>query len=366
MSTLRRLVLALGLQALGGPRGLAGRRGRRAERRHRGARPGRPCCCSSASSSSCRSGSCSCPASRRRWPTRSRRGGRFLFRVGGVAAIASLAIPRGELSAAVAAIYVVPGAARRRGIGRCGRGEPAVTSDLAASAAGIFLAIGALLFVLHRQDVAFAGLPELAVQLGAVHLHFVGFGLLLMAGALARRSAHGSAAARAACSWPARCHADRCARPHPALARRSAPVLAACWRWRGHASPCSRDPRVPAAARRLLLRVDRLRRCSSAPSAASARGAATALRRGRHRSAFGAMASRSAGCALGMRSPRSAPIASSARHARHAEAASDDSALSRGPQAHAAALSAGSGRGTASCAPAAATRRSAAAGPPRR
>ncbi len=32
------------------------------------------------------------------------------------------------------------------------------------------------------------GLPELAIQVSAVHFHFVGFGLVLMAGALARRS----------------------------------------------------------------------------------------------------------------------------------------------------------------------------------
>jgi hypothetical protein len=114
-------------------------------------------------------------------------GGRALFRVGAVAALASLALPRGELAAAVAALYLLPallvGASAvldTRGIGS--------TSDLAGVVARLMLAIGAILFVLHRQDVAFAGLPELAVQVGAAHLHFVGFGLLLMAGALARRS----------------------------------------------------------------------------------------------------------------------------------------------------------------------------------
>jgi hypothetical protein len=115
------------------------------------------------------------------------RGGRSLLRIGGVAAIVSLAVPRGELAAAVAAIYVVPAllvaaasVLRVRAIRN--------PSDLAAVAAGISLLIGALLFVLHRQDVAFSGFPELTVQLAAVHLHFIGFGLMLMAARLARRS----------------------------------------------------------------------------------------------------------------------------------------------------------------------------------
>jgi len=124
------------------------------------------------------------------------RGGRFLFRIGAVAAIASVAIPRGELSAAFAAVYLLP--ALVVGAASILR-APAIRrpSDLAAVAAGIFLAIGSLFFVLHRQDVAIEGFPELTVQLTAVHLHFVGFGLLLVAGELARRSARmGRAAVR--------------------------------------------------------------------------------------------------------------------------------------------------------------------------
>lgn len=116
------------------------------------------------------------------------RGARFLFRIGGLAAIVAVLVPRGELSAAVAAGYLLP--ALLLGAASVLR-APAIRrpSDLAAVAAGIFLAIGAFFFVLHRQDVAIEGFPELAVQLTAVHLHFVGFGLLLVAGSLARRSA---------------------------------------------------------------------------------------------------------------------------------------------------------------------------------
>ena len=114
-------------------------------------------------------------------------GGRAMFRIGGVAAVASLALPRGELAAAVAALYLLPalivGAAAL-----LDAGSVRSTPDRAGIAARVLLAVGALLFVLHRQDVAFAGLPELSVQVAAAHLHFVGFGLVVMAGALARRS----------------------------------------------------------------------------------------------------------------------------------------------------------------------------------
>lgn len=114
-------------------------------------------------------------------------GGRALFRVGAVAALASLALPRGELAAAVAALYLLPallvGVSAVLDARRIGS-----ASELAGVVARLMLAAGAVLFVLHRQDVAFAGLPELAVQVGATHLHFVGFGLLLMAGTLARRA----------------------------------------------------------------------------------------------------------------------------------------------------------------------------------
>lgn len=128
------------------------------------------------------------PASGHRMADAFSRGARFLFRIGGVAAVVSLAIPRGELSAAVAAVYLLP--ALLVGAASVLR-APAIRrpSDLADVAAGIFLVIGALFFVLHRQDVAIEGFPELAVQLTAVHLHFIGFGLLLVAGSLARRSA---------------------------------------------------------------------------------------------------------------------------------------------------------------------------------
>lgn len=115
------------------------------------------------------------------------RGGRSLLRIGGVAAIVSLAIPRGEVSAAVAAIYILP--AMLVAAASCLRMRAIRSpSDIAAVGAGISLLIGALFFVLHRQDVAFAGLPELAIQVSSVHFHFVGFGLVVMAGALARRS----------------------------------------------------------------------------------------------------------------------------------------------------------------------------------
>jgi hypothetical protein len=112
--------------------------------------------------------------------------GRFGFRLGAVAVIASLAIPRGELAAAVAAVYLVPALlVAASSVLRAPAARNA--SDIAGVAAALFLAVGAFLFVLHRGDVALSGFPELAVQLAAVHFHFIGFGLVLMAGALARR-----------------------------------------------------------------------------------------------------------------------------------------------------------------------------------
>jgi hypothetical protein len=122
------------------------------------------------------------------------RGARFLFRLGALAALASLGIPRGELSAAVAAIYLLPallvGAASLLrvvpGLRDRSLRQPA---HLAEIAAGGFLAAGAVAFVLHRQDAAFSGFPEFAIHLTAVHFHVVGFGLMLMAGELARRRA---------------------------------------------------------------------------------------------------------------------------------------------------------------------------------
>lgn len=120
------------------------------------------------------------------------RGGRFGFRLGGVAALASLAFPPGELSAAFAALYLLPavlvGAASVLGVASCLRdGSIWRPVELGRAAAGAFLFIGALIFVLHRQGITFGGFGDLVMQLTAVHLHFVGFGLMLMAAELVRR-----------------------------------------------------------------------------------------------------------------------------------------------------------------------------------
>lgn len=179
------------------------------------------------------------------------RGGRFLFRAGSLAAVASLAIPRGELSAAVAAIYLAPsllvGASALLDM-RTLRS----TAGLGGAGARIMLAVGALLFVLHRQDVAFAGLPELSLQIAAVHLHVVGFGLLVMAAALARR---GSRLGRAAC-WmliAGALPASIGALVHPALAVVGAVLVLAALLAQGAGTfPLLADAGVRPAARRLL------------------------------------------------------------------------------------------------------------------
>lgn len=120
------------------------------------------------------------------------RGGRFLFRLGGLAALASLAFRPGELSAAFAALYLLPavlvGAASVLRVASGLRdGSIWRSVELAQAAAGAFLFIGALFFVLHRQGFTFGGFHELVMQLTAVHFHFVGFGLMLMAAELVRR-----------------------------------------------------------------------------------------------------------------------------------------------------------------------------------
>lgn len=117
------------------------------------------------------------------------RGGWFGVRVGSLAALAALALPRGELSAAVAALYLLPVlaiglAAVLRFVADARRGM----RDVADVAAAGFLVVGAFFFVIHRQGVAFGGMPEHILQLTAVHFHFTGYGLGLMAGALAARS----------------------------------------------------------------------------------------------------------------------------------------------------------------------------------
>lgn len=180
-----------------------------------------------------------------------RHGGRVLFRVGGVAAIASLTIPRGELSAAVASLYLLPALLVGASALLDARALRS-TSDVAGVAARLLLVVGALLFVLHRQDVAFAGLPELSVQLGAVHLHFVGFGLLLMASALARRSSRLGAVAcwmLTAGSLPASVGSL----VHPALAAVGAVlVLGGLLAVMAATFPVLADAGVRPAARRLL------------------------------------------------------------------------------------------------------------------
>ena len=117
------------------------------------------------------------------------RGGWFGVRAGSVAALAALALPRGELSAAIAALYLLPVAAvGLAAVLRFAVIERRDARDVAGVAAAGFLVLGAVFFVIHRQGIAFAGMPEHVLQLTAVHFHFTGYGLGLMAGALAARS----------------------------------------------------------------------------------------------------------------------------------------------------------------------------------
>ena len=117
------------------------------------------------------------------------RGGRAGLRLGGVAALAALLMPRGELAAVAAAFYLLPVLAIGLGSGlRALGGGLTDAADWGRTAAAVFLVIGALFFVIHRQGIGFVGMPEHILQLTAVHFHFTGFGLVIMAAALARRS----------------------------------------------------------------------------------------------------------------------------------------------------------------------------------
>lgn len=117
------------------------------------------------------------------------RGGWAGVRVGSVAALAALALRRGELSAGVAALYLLPvlaiGLAALLRFAADGRRD---MRDVAGVAAAGSLVVGAVFFVIHRQGIPFGGMPEHILQLTAVHFHFTGYGLGLMAGALAKRS----------------------------------------------------------------------------------------------------------------------------------------------------------------------------------
>jgi hypothetical protein len=111
----------------------------------------------------------------------------FAWRPAAVAAIAALAIPPGELSAAVAAVTLLPALA----VGLAALVSlPAVLRDptrCGHGAAAAFLLVGSLFFVLHRQGGSWAGVDATIVQLTAVHFHVAGFGLALVAAALGER-----------------------------------------------------------------------------------------------------------------------------------------------------------------------------------
>ena len=117
------------------------------------------------------------------------RAGRVGVRGGSVAALAALAVPRGELSAAVASLYLLPVLAiGLAALLRFAADRRRQVRDVAGVAAAGFLVVGAVFFVIYRQGIPFGGMPEHVLQLTAVHFHFTGFGLGLMGSALAARS----------------------------------------------------------------------------------------------------------------------------------------------------------------------------------
>lgn len=188
------------------------------------------------------------PPPRRSLPGALFRLGRAGFRIGAVAVLVSLALPRGELAAAVAALYLVPALLVAAGaLPSIDRGR-----DPSLPLAGASLAAAALLFVLHRQDVAFSWLPELRLHLASVHLHVVGVGLVAMAGAAARFGAPAGRAAAVvlgvgALLWPLAGLADPWGLPAIAVTILAGAALLGL-------ATVSRlsDARIPGGSRRLL------------------------------------------------------------------------------------------------------------------
>ena len=115
------------------------------------------------------------------------RGARFGWRLAALAALVAVAIPPGALSAAVAALWLVPALA----VGLAAvLSLPVALRDpvrFAHAAAAGFLVVGALFFVLHRGGGDWAGVGPTIVQLTAVHFHVAGFGLALVTAELVER-----------------------------------------------------------------------------------------------------------------------------------------------------------------------------------
>jgi hypothetical protein len=114
-----------------------------------------------------------------------------------LALMASVALPAGSAAALLAVPWLVTtGLVALHGLRRLRRGSHA-TWALCLDAGLLYLAVGGAWTVVARAGLRPLGFPDLIVLLTAVHFHYAGFALLVLAGLVAR--ALGGPAAGAAC-----------------------------------------------------------------------------------------------------------------------------------------------------------------------
>jgi hypothetical protein len=114
-----------------------------------------------------------------------------------LALMASVALPAGLAAILLAVPWLVTtGLVALDGLWRLRRGA-STTSEVCLSTGLLYLAVGGIWTILARVGLRPLGFPDLIVLLTAVHFHYAGFTLLVLAGLVAR--ALGGPTARAAC-----------------------------------------------------------------------------------------------------------------------------------------------------------------------
>jgi hypothetical protein len=111
--------------------------------------------------------------------------------------VASFALPPGWAAAALALPWLaVTVAAALGGLGRL-RAEPRTPAGLCLGVGPIYLAVGGAWSIVARAGLRPLGFPDVIVLMTAVHFHYAGFALLVLAGRAA--GALGGPAASVAC-----------------------------------------------------------------------------------------------------------------------------------------------------------------------
>lgn len=114
-----------------------------------------------------------------------------------LALVASFALPTGGTAAALALPWLgVTALAALHGLGGTGPG-PGTPAGLCLRAGPVYLAVGGAWAVIARAGVRPLGFPDVIVLMTAVHFHYAGFALPVLAGRAA--GALGGPTARAAC-----------------------------------------------------------------------------------------------------------------------------------------------------------------------